>query len=544
MKTKSLLLLTFTLPLATSSAAPPSSDKAELKLSYDSLSQLVESLQKEKSVKAPAPPVRATIRKALYNLDLTNPETAQLTATFSITTFGNDWVTLPLLSADYALQSVDPSSTVLTPSNGSLSFLTKGTGEHEITVNFLSVANKDNSFTLDFLPATSAQLQLNRGKDYKVTGTSSLTPELHILPTNGGTVQISPADQVIEQAPIETVWRADSRALYTVIDSELHAQARVQLTARQGDPADEVNIIIPQNSRIIDVIGPDLAEWTGINKNNQQSIDVRWDNQGINRRRLTLIYALPLPNEDETWTLSIPRLEAPENTRGQLALITPSEFSPLTTKQQPTIAMELIPDWMKSSGIPLAVKLQQAQAVPFTLKRLTQIHAATATVKTAQFKTQIVDDGSTLSEGVIRITHRDPMPWTFNLPDGCSILNCTIGNQPRNPIALDDGSLQLTLPSPQQSNDSDTLVKISFTSKVNEMAPVEGKLSLSLPSTPLFIHSLTWDISLPSEYETTALDGNLTFSPNNKRTGSISLVKKLSRNQAAQTDIFYQKRNQ
>ncbi|MBK1854553.1 hypothetical protein JO972_06260 [Verrucomicrobiaceae bacterium 5K15] len=543
-RTTTLVLLAVALTSAAIplSAAPPAetaltSGKAELNLSYQNLRQLIADLKTKEYTEKPAPPVAATIRSAAYQFDLSAKSSAKVTATFSVTTFADGWSSLPLVSGRYSIASIEPASSVLTPNDGKLALLTHGAGEHSVTVTMFVPALPDGSFSLETVAAAAGRLNLVSAEGYQVQGAEALGDGGYVLPSGGGNVRIAASRKT---ETIASTWSADSRVLYVAKNNELQAEAHLQLNAKEGDAATMAELQLPKNARVISCEGPDLSGWT---ETSMQQIKLQWKSHGINRRRLILHYSLPLPDPDETWTLNIPRLANDGETRGQLAIVTPAEFQLTPTEPMPQIEASMAADWMKSEGIPLIVKLPKAQNISFTGKRLTQIQAATATIKTALFKTQIVPDGSTLTEGALTISHRDPKLWSFTLPADSEILTCQIDGRAANPIVLSDGSLQLSLPAKQSASKATSEIKLSFTSKLEKVQPIRGKLSLALPATPLFIHEQHWLITLPEAYEASAVDGNLTFS-NGKQSGrAITLVKRLCRNQAAQVDIFYRKQS-
>ena len=525
--------------------APPSAEiqpaqKAELKLSYLSLRQLIGDFQTEKLNKKSPPPVSATLQSAHYQIDLSSQKTAQITATFSATSFAENWATLPLLKSGFAIQTVEPSTTVLVPLNGNLALLTEGKGSHQITITFLATAEPDGSYHLKFLPATAGQVQLSNSDGYVLQNATPSSSGTHVLPMEGGSLRIKPKRKTSAKP---STWAADARVLYSAKESELKAEARIQLTAKQDDDALLASLIFPKDARIIQVTGPDLFQWKENSLNGQSQVHLVWKTLGISRRRISVIYTLPLPDPDEIWTLTIPHLKKGEKTRGLLAIVTPATFhlTPTETVNQPPSSSA--PDWMKLHGIPLMVKLPQVRDIHFKGKLLTEIHTATATIKSATFETHIVLDGSTLTEGEISISHRNPKRWKFKLPKGSQILTCHINDSPANPILQEDGSLQLSLPTRQGLKTPISKIRLSFTSQLEKIQPIEGKLSLTLPSTPLFIHELQWKIILPNSYETSAIDGNLTFSPRKNSGQWIELTQRLARNNPAHIDLFYRKQN-
>jgi hypothetical protein len=70
---------------------------------------------------------------------------------------------------------------------------------------------------------------------------------------------------------------------------------------------------------------------------------------------------------------------------------------------------------------------------------------------------------------------------------------------------------------------------------------VEGTLKLSLPRTPLFLHSLLWHIDLPQGYQAET-HGNLTrVTATGGPPSRISLRKNLCRDERPETQVFYQR---
>ena len=307
MKKHIYLFTSFSLATAHLFATPPKlesaelhtkSDKAELKLSYHNLRQLIEDLKTEEAEKKAVPPVLATVRSAVYQLEITSKKQAKVTASFAVTTFGDGWVSLPLISNQYPIQQIEPATAVLNPAEDHFVFLTEGAGEHSIQITLLVPADPDGSFNLEFIAATSGRLITKNLAGYEIQGAEPNTSGDYILSIASNKVRVSPTRQAAAKA---SSWSADSRVLYIAKNNELQAEARIQLHAREGDAATAANLFLPKDSRIISVTGPDLAQWT---EGNQQQIQLNWNSHGISRRRVNVIYTLPLPDVDETWTLN------------------------------------------------------------------------------------------------------------------------------------------------------------------------------------------------------------------------------------------------
>lgn len=548
MKHKTLLLLSiFSLPYAVAQTESPTqaniSDKAEIKVTYSSLKEFIKTLEPKTKTAEQAPPIPAAVRSINYLVSLQPNSLAEVTATFAISVFTDEWCQLPILDDVFPISEIEPASTVITPHEGMLCLLTEKSGEYNVTLKFLIAAEVDGSFLFDFYSSVSSQFHLENMDDYEVIGAMKTNTNSYLLSGSKHAVKASPKSSAVARA---SSWTADSKVLYSIDNEELHAEARIQLTAKQGDPATAATIHLPKDARIISLSGPDLANWKEVSGN---QLAAQWSTHGVSRRRLTLRYSVPLPDTDEIWSLSMPYLDKGQPTKGQIAVHTPPELQLSSPDKTIVSDPHIAPDWMRQYGLPFIVKLPEVKQINLSCQRLSQMQIATATIRQALFTTQIVADGSTLSTGEITVEHNEPEAINLSLPAESKILTCSIDGVLSSPIILSDGSMQLNLSNKQKASKQTSKVLISFTSKLDEIKPIEGKLSLALPSTPLFIHQLAWHISLPPLYEVTALEGNLEFSANTSRKSAahqpnmISLIKQLSRNQAAQTDIFYRKKN-
>jgi len=104
-------------------------------------------------------------------------------------------------------------------------------------------------------------------------------------------------------------------------------------------------------------------------------------------------------------------------------------------------------------------------------------------------------------------------------------------------VDLGEGKLKVAL-TPQGET---SRLTCSFTRTGDALDPVEGTLKLSLPQTPLFIHSLLWNIDLPSGYQAET-SGNLTRdSVSGAPPSRISLRKNLCRDERPEIQVFYQR---
>ncbi len=515
-----------------------SADKAELKVSYPSLQTLISTLGAKAETRPQSPPVAATIRNVSYDVELKSAQQIEVAAHFSTSVFTSSWHSLPILKQGVSIREMEPANTVIIAHEGMLCLLSEKAGEYEFSLKFLIPAEVDGGFQLDFVKSVASQIHLKNTDDYELSNALGLGDGSYLLPADGSGVRMIPKRTTAAAA---SSWSANVKVLYVVADAELLAQSRIQLTAQQGGHATLANIDLPKDARVVAVSGPDLSSWKQVSSDR---LEIQWGTHGISRRRLNLTYSVPLPNIDETWSLEMPHLAQGQETKGQIAVYVSPELQLSAVDSTMVASLHSAPEWMKERGDPFIINLDEAGSVDLKCKRLSQIQTETAIIQNAVFRTQIVADGSTLSNGQIVVNHRSAEPITLKLPADSSILTCNIAGSLASPVLLSDGSLQLHLPSKTKSDGQVTKVNISFTSKLEEIEPIEGKLALLLPSTKHFIHELEWYITMPSAYEVTALEGNLEFSPKQtKEPHTILLTKQLSRDQAAKTDIFYRKKN-
>src|SRR5262249_410081 len=140
-----------------------------------------------------------------------------------------------------------------------------------------------------------------------------------------------------------------------------------------------------------------------------------------------------------------------------------------------------------------------------------------------------------------KIEYRNAFSWRFRLPDGSALLDCQVNSDPTSPIVQADGELELPIPAPNTPGNVNSLtVSISYTARGSKFEPVEGKLSLSLPSTQLFIERLEWRIYLPDNYEATAFEGNV--EPGSGCDTSIVFNKRLVRAETPNLEVYYRRK--
>ena len=147
--------------------------------------------------------------------------------------------------------------------------------------------------------------------------------------------------------------------------------------------------------------------------------------------------------------------------------------------------------------------------------------------------------GDLLTNCDLKIEHEKSAGWDFSLPEGATLLACRLDGVPVSPILRGDGVLQLPLKNPEGVSN----VTLSYTAKTQAFSPVEGSTSLTLLQTEAFCHAQSWAIELPSDYEATAVEGNIPFNPSPPKDRRLHLLKQLSRGETPSAQIYYRKKS-
>jgi hypothetical protein len=192
-----------------------------------------------------------------------------------------------------------------------------------------------------------------------------------------------------------------------------------------------------------------------------------------------------------------------------------------------------------SPGV-LTIRLLPKAPEPEKQRRLPVVATADAVVRDAQWTVQVEPDGALLAEGMMRIEHQNPQPVRIDTPEGMALLACHVDGRPVQPADLGKGKLEIPLPPPAKNGKQSTAVAVSFTGRTEALDPLEGAFSLALPSTPLFIHTLSWVVELPDGYQAETHGNVIRVGRVSKESpSSIRLRKNLCRDERPEVRIFY-----
>jgi len=163
-----------------------------------------------------------------------------------------------------------------------------------------------------------------------------------------------------------------------------------------------------------------------------------------------------------------------------------------------------------------------------------------AIVSTATYTTQVVRDGSVLTEGAITVRHDHPVKLMLQLPEGAKLLQCHVNADPVRPTLGEANRIEIPLDDPS-TDGAESEVKLSFTSTITALQAAEGEIDLALPQTPLFAKQIDWNVQLPTGYDL-SFTGNVDPVADKAVTSGLQLRKSLCRDQQPQARITYRKR--
>lgn len=163
-----------------------------------------------------------------------------------------------------------------------------------------------------------------------------------------------------------------------------------------------------------------------------------------------------------------------------------------------------------------------------------------AIISTATYATQVVRDGSVLTEGTITLRHDHPVKLVLQLPEAAKLLQCHVNANPVRPTLGEANRLEIPLNDPT-TDGAESEVKLSFTATLTALQAAEGELDLALPQTPLFAKQIDWSVQLPTGYDL-SFTGNVDPIADKPTEPGLHLRKSLCRDQQPQARITYRKR--
>jgi len=527
MKTLCSLVLAAGLATLRGAAPDPAVRHAEVTLPFTEIQTLLAAAQPP--VEAP-PPVPAAISRATISLALGE---GKATAEFDIDVFAKGWRLVPLLNAPFTLVKAELAGATILPHGRMLCALADHPGQFHTKLEFqipaaLLAAGRD-AILLQFAPVAAGSVQIASTppqcrawlQSDEISASMGSLP----LPLEGGRVAVHVAE---DKPETPTTWTAAIQTLMRQTGEGFACESRIHLSGASGSGLG-AQIALPPGCTRVEITGPDLQPARG----QGDRVTLAWQTANVLERDVTLRYSLPLPSAGSAWRIRIPQIAGASDSSALTALapLPGGAFSETAS----TVAL---PGWMSTVAGDDLWRTTSTGEILVTPRLLPHLEAQTARIPEASYRTQLVIDGSLLCEANLAIQHRGALRWRFTLPKGSELLNCTVDGQATNPLLDEDGSLELVLGA-EPNADAKSVIALSYTARGAAFAPVEGRLSLLLPGTPLFVESLAWTLALPEGYEPTAFEGNV--EPEGGGGAEMTFRKRLVRNETPALEIYYRK---
>jgi hypothetical protein len=380
---------------------------------------------------------------------------------------------------------------------------------------------------------------LPAGKRILIDGKATEVNKPFALSSQGEELMLS---CVADKPESPTVW---SQITQTLVKSNLESieiETHIHLSGTSGSGL-SASAELPVTAARVQVEGADLQPvQISTSASGHKQITLAWGTAGVLDRNIVVGYQLPNPEPGRPWEISRPRFGTELDPKASLIVISslPGYAIQSDTGQTGSDISQL-PYWIPPKLVASDFfVIYTASPVTVSTRSLPVLKPDNARMLTAVYQTSLVPDGSLKCEARFKIEYRSAFPWRFRLPDGSILLDCQVNSNPTNPVVKTDSELELSIPPPANAGAvSSVEILISYTARGPKFEPVEGKRSLSLPSTPLFIEQLEWQLCLPVEYEATAFEGNV--EPAGDDT-SIRFTKRLVRGDTPSLEIYYRKR--
>lgn len=515
-------------------------DNAEVRIPYGELKKLLARAEPAARPEVPKP----ALLSARLRISIEDKQPV-INASFRTACFGDGVVFIPLIAGDVSLESQPPEDAVVVADRNTLCLAGDKNGIRTLQLRLLPVpGEKEFSITIPPCPSViietgelpaNQSVVLNSGTREETLAKGRILP----LPNTGHKLGIRLLDeQETREAlrpPEPSSWTWQHQALVTPSDGGLFYQIIARASATDGSGV-EALLPLPSDARDITVSGEDLVSHAKIRGGNREpGISLVWKTRGLLDRQVMICYRMPLRPLDQMWRLQVP---GGEDTRCRFIIAS----SPLLAYSAEGLSAALSPQGLPA---PLAESLEgmschYLESGPSAVLAATPIPVAATdegVVKQAEWAVRIEPDGSMLATGSLMIEHKGPLGFVFDTPEEMKLLSCELGGRPVPPVDLGGGVFKIPLP-PQDGN---ARLVCSFTRAGAALDPVEGTMKLSLPRTPLFVHSLLWHIDLPPGYQAET-HGNLTRAPaEGSPPARISLRKNLCRGERPEVHVFYQR---
>ena len=553
------LVLTAAVSAAAVSEPPPSPDlgRAFVTIPYSELRALWEAGQRKPE--PPVPPEPAPVSFLVHRAELRialGDEASSIDAAFEVEALEQKWQRVPLLGGEIQLDKAEAGEHAVIWDDGYM-LLTNALGKTSVALQLVTRGSRQLTVPLKLRLGSASVKRLSvsgipAGLEARVNGQAVVSADgvaVALLPGNAGEITLEIAAPKIEEAPkplppiTASHWQTQSQLLVRFAEGRLRYAARVFARAEDGSGLD-LTLVLPANAGAITVTGEDLADWSQTRtEDGRRLLRIRWKTRDVLDRELKLAYAVPQSSLAEQWTLPAPTSPDDKDARHLYAIVPADGLELKGNALRPAVESRRLPEWMRTEiGSPAFVTAEAASQLVLQTHWLPAIATAEAIVSGSKATLRLVADGATQTAISYTIKHPAPLAWRLELPAKVELLSCTIGGAAAQPIQRDDGVIELALPVPAKGETTVTLV---YTAKLKPLDPVSGDVALELPRTPLFIEHLDWSIVLPSAFEITAIDGNVSVAEGAagpaRGDRTIALRKDFCRAERPGVALFYQR---
>ena len=535
--TTTLLGLACVLPLAQAQAQPEANSTfsgAQVTLPYAELRRLLDASQQQQEEEAVKPPIGAALKSCVIKVSAASADgPIRAEADFSIINLSGQWEWTDLFEGAQ-VEKTQPAEAKVITRHGTTGLLNREEGNHEVSVVM-------SGSPLTFVPAeaTSRMLELSEppaDHAWAVEGALRVSKNRYSLENQVVSISLKPL--ITEVA---STWNLASELLVDANTTGIHAIGRIALSANEGT-GQTARIKLPPEATQVQVEGSDLLRWNLTHDSQGQWLDVRWRTAPILNRNLDINYALPAPAADKVLMVTPPSLKEGDS-KAVVALAAAEGIEAAGADPKLDINPGNLPPWMRNRSRSNEMVAQRGSGTfDFSLRYLPRAETADATIPKSTFDMQVVGDGSLLCTANFEIHHSGWTQWEFTLPGEGVLLSCQRNGASADPIISGKQKLSLQLPASSPNADTITRVRLMYTAKVGKMDPVEGALTLKLPTTPLFVQQTNWLLRIPDSYKASAIEGNVAIQPTKKDAVGIALSKAFNHGDEVVAQIHYRKK--
>ncbi len=465
---------------------------------------------------AAKPPMSGMMQSASYAASLES-HVLRCDAVFVVKSLSEEWQTVPIAGPEWTVDTAAtiPAGVALVRQGGQLCALVHGVADFELKLPLvlpLSVADDSGSFTL--VAAAAQRFVLAPLPDKRVLMLDGRGPAIaasgeqtYALPGKDGAVSLAviaePAAPPPPPPPPEpSTWTADAQIAAHYEEGSLVHAARVFLRAAKGSGL-EAALLLPAAAQVSSVTGDDTLTWKLARSDDGASrvVHLKWKTEDRLDRKVQMQYALPQSPVATQWNLAAPAANEPGRAAFALAPVEGIEFSHAALVHAPgTRVLAWIREAAPASEY-LIVEGSTNEAL--TAKALPRVESAKATIKSWHAHTRLVDDGSALHQLDYEFEHRGLNNWSLTLPQGATLLACTMNGSDFRPVQRSPLALEFALPAKDESAQT-TKLCVTYHMKGKAWDKISGSIESELPKSELFTRTLHWQIEMPDGYELVA----------------------------------------